>query len=141
MTVPASVRTEHQKFSRQCNHFLAVAVGSSSPDNSVEHGLEILGFAEIAIHRGKAHIGDIVERAQRLHHHLADGLRGHFALALAFELAHDLGNDLVDALGLDRTLAQGDLDRAQQLVAIERHTAAVALDHNELAQLHGARTW
>src|SRR5438477_427615 len=39
-------------------------------------------------------------------------------------------------LRFDRPLAQGDLHRAHQLVAIERHPAAVALDHRELAQLH-----
>src|SRR5579872_1453298 len=71
-----------------------------------------------------------------LHHHLADGLGGDFALALAFELTHDLGHELVDALGLDRPLAQRDLHRAQQLVAVERHPAAVALDDHQLAQLH-----
>src|SRR5262249_25266451 len=102
----------------------------------VEHGFEILGLAEIAIDRGEAYIGDVVERAQRLHHHLAHGLGGDLALALALELAHDLGHGLIDALGLDRTLAQRDLHRAQQLVAVERHAAAVALDDHELAQLH-----
>src|SRR5215468_3846291 len=51
----------------------------------VEHGLEILGLAEIAVDRGEAHIGDVVERAQRLHHHLAHRLGGDFALALALE--------------------------------------------------------
>src|SRR6516162_3848982 len=102
----------------------------------VEHGLEVLGLAEIAVDRGEAHIGNVVERAQRLHHHLAHRLRGDFALALALELAHDLGHGLIDALRLDRTLAQRDLDRAQQLVSIERHAAAVALDDHKLAQLH-----
>src|SRR5215470_17671921 len=102
----------------------------------IEHRLEILRFAEITIDRGEAHIGHVVERAQRLHHHLAHGLGGNFTLALALELAHDLGHRLVDPLGLDRTLAQRDLHRAQQLVAVERHAAAVALDHHELAQLH-----
>src|SRR5262249_50120461 len=102
----------------------------------VEHGFEILGLAEIAIDRGEAHVSDVVEGAQRLHHHLAHGLGGDFAFALALELAHDLGHGLVDALGLDRTLAQRDLHRAQQLVAVERHAAAVALDDHELAQLH-----
>src|SRR4029453_2698445 len=86
--------------------------------------------------RGEAHIGDVVERAQHLHHHLAHGLRGNLALALALEFAHDLGDDLLDALGLDRALAQRDLYRAQELVAVERHATAVALDHGELAQLH-----
>src|SRR5215469_3145189 len=102
----------------------------------VEHGLEVLGLAEIAVDRGEAHISDVVERPQRLHHHLAHRLGGDFALALALELAHDLGHGLIDALRLDRTLAQRDLDRAQQLVSVERHAAAVALDDHKLAQLH-----
>src|SRR5260370_21255708 len=100
----------------------------------IEHRLEILGLAEIAIDRGEAHIGDVVELSQRLHDRLADGLGGDFALALAFELTHDLGHDLVDALGLDRALPQRDLHRAHQLVAVKRHPAAVALDHYQLAQ-------
>src|SRR5262245_37125039 len=70
------------------------------------------------------------------HDDLADGFRRHFGFAHALQLAHDLRHHLVDALRLDRTLAQRDLDRTQQLVAIERDAAAVALDHRELAQLH-----
>src|SRR5215813_8837181 len=98
--------------------------------------LEILGLAEIAIHRRKAHIGDVVEGAQRLHHHFADDLGRDLALALAFQLAHDLRHRLLDPLLLDRALAQRDLHRAQKLVAVERHPPAVALDHGQLAQLH-----
>ena len=71
-----------------------------------------------------------------LHHHLADGLGRDLALAEAFELAHDLGDHLLDPLRIDIALAQRDLDRAHQLVAVERHAAAVALDHREFAQLH-----
>src|SRR5262249_49369381 len=92
--------------------------------------------AEIAVDRREADISDVVQRPQRVHHHLAHGLGRDIALALAFELAHDLGHRLVDALGLDRPLAQRDLHRAQQLVAVERDAAAVALDDSELAQLH-----
>ncbi len=115
---------------------LGVSLGSSSPDNSASASLEVLRLAEIPVDRGEAHIGDVVELAQMLHHRLADRLRGDFALALALELAHDLGHHLLDALGLDRALAQRDLHRAHQLVAVERHAAAVALDHGQLAQLH-----
>src|SRR5262249_7559729 len=102
----------------------------------IEHSLEILGFAKVAIDRGKAHIGDVVEGAQRLHHQLGDGLGGDFALALALELAYHLGYGLLDALRLDRALAQRDLHRAQELVAVERHAPAVAFDHHQLAQLY-----
>src|SRR5829696_355927 len=101
-----------------------------------EHGLKILGLAEIAIDGGEAHISDVIELAQVLHHDLADRLRGYFRLAAAFEFAHDRGNHLLDPFRIDRPLAQGDLQRAHQLVAIERHPAAVALDHGQFAQLH-----
>ena len=40
-----------------------------------ERGLKILGLAEIAIDRGKAHIGDVVEVAQIGHHRFADCFR------------------------------------------------------------------
>ena len=40
---------------------------------------------------------------------------------------------LIDALGLDWTLTQRNLHRAQQLVAVERGAAAVALDDYQLA--------
>ena len=46
------------------------------------------------------------------------------------------GDHLLDTLRLDRTFAQRDLHRAHQLVAIERHASAVALDHDQFAQLH-----
>ena len=59
-----------------------------------------------------------------------------FALAEAFQFAHDLRDHLVDPLRLDRALAQRDLHRAQQLVAVERHAPAVALDDDQFAQLH-----
>src|ERR1700712_1019861 len=101
-----------------------------------EHGLKILGLAEIAIDRGETHIGDVVELAQMLHHDLADRLRGNLRLAAAFKLAHDRRDQLLDPLLIDRALAQADLYRAHQLVAVERHPAAVALDHRQLAQLH-----
>ena len=49
------------------------------------------------------------------------------SVALALELAHDAVDHVFDPLGLDRTLAQGDLDRAHELVAVEGRTAAVLL--------------
>ena len=58
------------------------------------------------------------------------------ALAQALELAHDAVDHALDPLRVDRALAQRDRDRAHQLVAVERHAPAGALDHRQLAQLH-----
>src|SRR6185437_4742103 len=70
----------------------------------IKGGAEVLGLAEVAIDRRKTHIGDVVELAQMLHHDLADRLRRNLALALAFQLAHDLGDHLLDALRLNGPL-------------------------------------
>ena len=61
---------------------------------------------------------------------------GMSASPCALELAHDAVDHALDPLGRDVALAQRDLDRALQLVAIERRAAAVALDHRQFAQLH-----
>src|SRR6185437_16725202 len=79
---------------------VAVGVGADAADEFAE----ILRLAEIAIDRGKAHIGNLIERRQRLHHQLADHVTRDVALARAFELAHDGIDDALDALALDRTL-------------------------------------
>jgi hypothetical protein len=83
-----------------------VARSAISPSTSWKSA----GLAEVAIDRGKAHVGDGIEALQRLHHQLADTEDGIFQFAHAFELAHDARYHAVDALGLDRALAQRDLD-------------------------------
>src|SRR5216117_928540 len=71
-----------------------------------------------------------------LHHDLADRLGRNLGFPATFKLAHDGRHHLLDTLRIDRPLAQGDLDRAHQLITIERYPPAVALDHSEFAQLH-----
>src|SRR5262249_3418838 len=97
---------------------------------------EILRLAEIAVDRGKSHIGNVIEFAQMLHDDLANGFRGNLALALALELADDLRNHLLDPLRLDGALAQRNRHGAHQLVAVERDPPAGALDDGQFAQLH-----
>src|SRR5262245_21412963 len=101
-----------------------------------QHLFEILGLAEIAIDRGEPHIGDVVKGSQPLHDEIADGLRGDIGFAGAFELADDRRYHALDPVGIDRSRAQRDLDRAHQLVAIEGNATPRSLDHLQLAQLH-----
>src|SRR5690348_1163212 len=97
--------------------------------------LEVLRFTEIAIDAGKADVGHRIHLTQRVHHQLADLLRGNVALTRRLELPDDTVDDTFDSLLLDRALVQRDTDRARQLVAVERHAAVVGLHHRELAQL------
>src|SRR5690606_14926346 len=100
---------------------------------------EIAGFAEITVNRGVAHVRHRIEHRQRLHHHLADRFRGHFALALALQLADDAGDHLLNLILLDWALTQRNRKRARKLVAIERHAPPRALDHYKIAQLHALK--
>jgi len=70
------------------------------------------------------------------HDRLADGLRGDLALTQAFQLAHDLGDGLLDPLRLDIALAQRDLHRAHHLSRSNGTRRPFALDHDQLAKLH-----
>src|SRR5262245_34794541 len=101
-----------------------------------QHLFEILGLAEIAVYRGEAHIGDVVKGPQPFHDEIADGLGGDIGFPGAFELADDRRDHALDPVGIDRPLAQCDLDRAHQLVAIEGNPPPRPLDHLQLAQLH-----
>src|SRR5256886_4863261 len=90
----------------------------------------------MAMAGGEAHRGDVAGVGKVLHRDLPDRRERILGSPAAFKLAHDGRDHLLDSLRIDRALAQGDLHRAHQFVAIERYPAAVALDHRELAQLH-----
>ncbi len=60
----------------------------SSPRNLAKSG----SLAEVAVDRGVTDVRHLIERLQRLHHHLADHCGRDFGFAHALELAHDLGD-------------------------------------------------
>src|SRR5947207_2954506 len=92
--------------------------------------------AAISVDRGETDIGDLIKCRQRFHDQFADVLARNLGVARTFELTHQGIDDALDAFGLDRPLAQRDVDRAGQLVAIERFALPVLLDDCQLAQLH-----
>src|SRR5262249_35969414 len=97
---------------------------------------EILGFAEVAVDRGKADIGDLIETRQRIHGETPDHPARDIGLARTLQLAYQRVDNALDPLGLERTFTQGDVDRSGELVAVEGLALAVLLDHRQLAQLH-----
>src|ERR1700748_1246847 len=97
----------------------------------VHEGLEILRLAEVAIDRGEADEGDLVEVGERVHDRLADRGALDLVLAGALEAADDAVHHALQPLAVDRSFAQRDLHRAHQLLALERLALAVALDHDQ----------
>ncbi len=98
--------------------------------------LEVLRLAgSRLIDAGEADIGDPIQALQPLHHQLADLLRRDLGVAHRLQLALDAGDQLLDLHRIDRPLARGDRDRADQLVAIERLALVLDLTHGQLAQL------
>ena len=57
------------------------------------------------------------------------------ALAHVLQLAHDAGDHVVELVFAHGAFLQGDLQRAAQLVALERCLAAIALHDDQVAQL------
>src|SRR4051812_7634768 len=92
-----------------------------------QYAVEVGGIPEVAVDRGETHVGDGIELAQRRHDKLADLGRGYLGFTRALELAHETRDEPVDALRLDRPLAQGDRDRFRKLVAVEEHLASGTL--------------
>src|SRR5690349_9345444 len=101
-----------------------------------DEGLEVLGLAEIAVDRGEADIGDLVQGGERIHHRFADMGGRDLGLARAFEAPDDAVHHALQTVPVHGTLAQRDLHGAQQLLAVERLARAVALHHVQLPQLH-----
>jgi len=75
------------------------AVGADPADELAK----ILRLPEIAVDRGEANVGDLIEAGQGFHHEAADHVAGDLGLAGALELADDRVDDTLDALGLDRS--------------------------------------
>ena len=93
---------------------------------------ELLGVLELTVDRGEAHIGDLVDEAQALHHHLADLGRGDLLLLAAIEQTLYLIYQAGDLVLGNRALLARDLDGAAQLIPTKRLTAPIGgLDHHQ----------
>ena len=114
---------------------VAVHAGSCGFFEGAEEGLEVLGFAEVAVDAGEADVGDGVHFFQCFHDEFAELGGGDVGFAGGFELADDAGDDALDPFVLDGALAEGDADGAGELIAVEGDAAAVVLDHCEVAEL------
>src|SRR5439155_1794726 len=94
-----------------------------------------LDVLELAVHGGEAHIGDLVEMAQLLHHQLTDRPRGYFPVAEAAHLVQHATEGLVDLRARHRALFQRLLHAGAQLRLVERLAPPIALDHHRHQQL------
>ena len=96
-------------------------------------GIDIL---ELAVDRGEADIGNLVERLEPLHDHLADLARRAFALEPVLQLLLDLVGNVLEIAESDGALFARLEHTVDKLVLVERLAAAVALDNNERQALH-----
>lgn len=96
--------------------------------------LELLHVAEVPIDRGEADVGDAIEVPQTAERELSDP-RGLELATGRFDLRGDAVDDGLDARGLNRSLVRRPQQPSQQLLAVERIAAAVALSHVQLTTL------
>src|SRR5690606_2147408 len=98
---------------------------------------EIGHVLEAAIDRGEAHIADVVELAQLVHHEAADLDRRHLALATHAQLVHHRTYRGLDAFLGHRPLLQRAVEPRPQLARVKRLAATIALDDDRQLQLDG----
>src|SRR4030095_5673955 len=89
------------------------------------------------IDRREAHVSDLIQAFELVHHPFADQARENFALVDSAQLPHDLAHDAVDGVARDRTLLQRALDARAQLAFVECLAPAVALDDRRQLDFHG----
>src|SRR5688572_7536973 len=119
---------------------LSLGLGVVALADLAKHGFKIPGFAEVFVYRRKANISDVIEFAKLLHDQLADFLRADLAVTETFQLARYGTDELVDMILVEWPLAQCDLQRAGQLVAVEYHAPAAALENHQLTKLHALKS-
>src|SRR6185437_6418705 len=107
-----------------------------------EVALQLLDFLaermhvlELAVDRGEAHVGHLVEVLQLAHHQLADLARRHFAFAAAAQVVDDRAHRAVHIVGGDRPLLQRALETHPELALVEHLAPLAALHHRRQLQL------
>src|SRR5690606_20050454 len=102
---------------------------------AVEFLAEFGHVLERAVDRGEAHVGDVVELAQLVHHELAHAARGQFALGGHAHPVDHRAHRRLDLLLAHRALVQRTVEALPQLALIEALAAAVGLDDRRQLEL------
>ena len=92
---------------------------------------------EAAIDGSEAHVGDLVEMAELVHHELAHESRRDFPFAEAAQAVRDVLDGGIDGIGTDRALLQALHHAATQFLLVEGHAAAILLHHLRQHQFSG----
>src|SRR5215213_4115088 len=96
---------------------------------------QVFDVLELAIDRGEADVGDLVEGFQLAQHALPDCAGGDFGSASGQEIGFDAGQDGVDRILTDRALGERHPELLAQLDRIEVLAAAVLLDDHQIGAL------
>lgn len=96
-----------------------------------QHGLELFNerarILELTVDAGEAHVGDLIELAQVLHHEFAEPVALDFTLEVGVKFVLDRGHDRFDLLIADRSLPAGLFQAALDLAPLEGNARAVFL--------------
>src|SRR5215217_5683038 len=96
---------------------------------------QVFDILELAVDRGEADVGDLVEGFQLAQHALPDCAGGDFGSASGQEIGFDAGQDVVDRILTDRALGERHPELLAQLDRIEVLAAAVLLDDHQIGAL------
>ena len=117
---------------RRSSGLIGRRAGARGGGLAVEQPLELVhelgDVLELAVDRGEAHVGHVVELLQARHDALADRVARDLLLAELEQLVLDLLDDALDRGGAHGALLAGLLDAGEDLVAVEGLAAPVLLD-------------
>src|SRR5687768_114307 len=88
-------------------------------DHPAQFAHEIVEVLELAVDRGEAHVGDLIEIAQLVHHQSADGGGVDLTVAFAEQALVDAVDRRLEVGGRYRALLACDDHPAQDLLAVE----------------------
>src|ERR1700680_715801 len=126
---------------KQWQFILAGFAASAMTAQLIDFRAEGFYVLKASVNGSESHIAHLVQLPQLLHDHLAHAARSDFPLAQTAQLVADSGHGGLDGVPADRALFERFLHAVQQLLLVERLTAAIALDargQQQLRRLEGS---
>jgi hypothetical protein len=100
---------------------------------------ELGDVAEFLIHTGEAHVGDLVDVAEALHHAVSEGAGRNFTVELGFDGIDNVFDEHRDLFEIYGTFVTGGADGADEFVAVELLAATIAFDDDDVIAHDGFR--
>ena len=98
---------------------------------------EFLHIAKFLIDARESHVGDLIDRAEALHHTFADHFRGDLTFVLSFDYIDDVFDHHADLFEINGAFVTRGANGVDDFLTVEIFTTAIAFNHEEPISDHG----